>query len=550
MPADDLVLNVKQIAGYTATGSAPTTASILMQLAGLGSAYASISPANFVATALAAGGDMHVAGQLSALSFSGGSAQFSNAAVNLFTAQKACIVDFNATWGTVGGVPIATVDFVAASTVASFNGRAGAVQLWLEDIINAGGAPNFSPVFGGEPRAPTPAPWSNSSRLATTGFVQRNSVLYIQDLLDTHPFVFTFNGRTGNVVLTEQDIINAGGGDIFDSPTFTGIPIAPTAPVGTNTQQVATTAFVNAEIAASTLFAPIDSPQFTGFPSGPTAPPGSSTGQLATTAFVMDAVAESTAGVATFNTRTGNVTLLGADITGAGGALIASPVFTGTPQAPTAAPGTATAQLATCAFVNAAIGGIGVETFNGRAGAVTLTTADITGAGGAPIASPAFTGNPTAPTPAPGDSDTSIATTASVQAALSTGGVTSFYPLTGAITLLASDISAAGGATLVSPVFTGIPVAPTATAGTTTAQLATCAFVANAISNSVSSFNGRTGAITLTAADISAAEVEVTAPWASAVPGLAVSRAATAAPTATPTPKATTMPIATSARRD
>ena len=41
--------------------------------------------------------------------------------------------------------------------------------------------------------------------------------------------------------------------------------------------------------------------------------------------------------------------------------------------------------------------------------------------GYAPIASPAFTGNPTAPTPAPNDNDTSIATTAFVAAAL--GGV-------------------------------------------------------------------------------------------------------------------------------
>jgi hypothetical protein len=43
----------------------------------------------------------------------------------------------------------------------------------------------------------------------------------------------------------------------------------------------------------------------------------------------------------------------------------------------------------------------------------------------APIASPAFTGNPTAPTPSPGDNDTSIATTAFVTAAIAlvgTGG--------------------------------------------------------------------------------------------------------------------------------
>lgn len=50
-----------------------------------------------------------------------------------------------------------------------------------------------------------------------------------------------------------------------------------------------------------------------------------------------------------------------------------------------------------------------------------LYVGDGTTAGGIPVAklnSPAFTGNPTAPTPSPGDSDTSIATTAFVAAAI------------------------------------------------------------------------------------------------------------------------------------
>lgn len=46
----------------------------------------------------------------------------------------------------------------------------------------------------------------------------------------------------------------------------------------------------------------------------------------------------------------------------------------------------------------------------------------------APLASPAFTGTPTAPTPASGDSSTKIATTAFVQAAL--GGIKGIYPCT------------------------------------------------------------------------------------------------------------------------
>ena len=71
------------------------------------------------------------------------------------------------------------------------------------------------------------------------------------------------------------------------SPVLTGTPTAPTAAQGTNTTQIATTAFVNAEIAADTAnLAPISSPTFTGVPAAPTAAVNTNTTQLATTAFV------------------------------------------------------------------------------------------------------------------------------------------------------------------------------------------------------------------------------------------------------------------------
>lgn len=53
--------------------------------------------------------------------------------------------------------------------------------------------------------------------------------------------------------------------------------------------------------------------------------------------------------VSTVAGRTGAVTLTSADVSG--GAALASPTFTGTPAAPTAAAGTSTTQLATTAFV-------------------------------------------------------------------------------------------------------------------------------------------------------------------------------------------------------
>jgi len=88
---------------------------------------------------------------------------------------------------------------------------------------------------------------------------------------------------------------------------------------------------------------------------------------------------------------------------------------------------------------------------NGGTGATTAAGA-LTSLGAAPLASPALTGTPSAPTPAPADSSTTIATTAFVKAQ-------AYAPLA-------------------SPTFTGTPAAPTATAGTNTTQLATTAFVA------------------------------------------------------------------------
>ena len=84
------------------------------------------------------------------------------------------------------------------------------------------------------------------------------------------------------------------------SPTLTGTPAAPTATAGTNTTQLATTAFVttavaNASSMASSTYAPLASPALTGTPTAPTASPGTSTTQVATTAFVSTAVSNALA---------------------------------------------------------------------------------------------------------------------------------------------------------------------------------------------------------------------------------------------------------------
>jgi hypothetical protein len=67
------------------------------------------------------------------------------------------------------------------------------------------------------------------------------------------------------------------------SPTFTGTPAGPTAAPGTNTTQLATTAFVEA---VRLLLAPLASPALTGNPTAPTQTQGDRSTKLATTQFV------------------------------------------------------------------------------------------------------------------------------------------------------------------------------------------------------------------------------------------------------------------------
>lgn len=102
--------------------------------------------------------------------------------------------------------------------------------------------------------------------------------------------------------------------------------------------------------AALALKAPLASPALTGTPTAPTAAPGTNTTQVSTTAFVAAAIAAILNGVsASFDTLAEIATELGLKAT------IASPTFTGVPAAPTAGAGTNTTQLATTAFVKAAI---------------------------------------------------------------------------------------------------------------------------------------------------------------------------------------------------
>ena len=88
----------------------------------------------------------------------------------------------------------------------------------------------------------------------------------------------------GSGSLLDADKLHGTAGNLFallNNPTFTGLPKAPTANLGTSTTQLATTAFVDVNFARK-----FDA-QLTGVPLAATAAPGTSTQQLATTQFVM-----------------------------------------------------------------------------------------------------------------------------------------------------------------------------------------------------------------------------------------------------------------------
>ncbi len=107
----------------------------------------------------------------------------------------------------------------------------------------------------------------------------------------------------------------------------------------------------------------------------------------------------------------------------------ASPTFTGTPKAPTPAAGNNTTQVATTAFVQAALTALingapaTLDTLKEIAAAISndpnfSTTINNALALKAPLSSPALTGTPTAPTAAQSVNNTQIATTAFVKSAI------------------------------------------------------------------------------------------------------------------------------------
>lgn len=280
------------------------------------------------------------------------------------------------------------------------------------------------------------------------------------------------------------------------SPSFTGIPLVPTAALNTNTQQIANTAFVLAQINDSLpTFAAGDTTTdwntittrgwFKNLLSGPSTPnsPGSAapywychvlrylanctqiaypygtpsaTGLIAHRSLYQGtwtewSISYGSGSVSAVVSQFMAATTQAAAQAALGAAPLASPALSGVPTAPTAAAATNTTQIATTAFVQAAVAALvasspaALDTLNELAAALgndpNFATSMATALSlKAPLASPALSGNPTAPTPAASDKDTSIATTAFVRSAMALFGLGSEVADTPLITDFSLDL--------------------------------------------------------------------------------------------------------------
>ena len=369
-------------------------------------------------------------------------------------------------------------------------------------------APIASPTFTGTPNAPTPVSSDNSTKIATTAFVQGV-------IASLGPGSVTSFSAGNLSPLFSSSVATA---TTTPALSFTLSSAGPHSFFGNNTGSTGTPAYVaitagdlpnlpesqitnlTTDLAAK---APLSSPTFTGTPAAPTPTAGDNTTKLATTAFVQAAVSAAGGGSVT-SFSTGSLT----------------PIFSASVANATTTPALSfsLSNAAAHSFLGNNTGSTGAPAY------VSLTAADIPNiaesqvtslvsdlALKAPLASPALTGTPTAPTPLSTDNSTTIATTAFVQGLVSAAGggsVTNF------------------SASSLSPLFTASVSNPTTTPSLTfTASSA----AAHSYYGNNTGTSGTPGFVTLSSGDIpnNAANTSGTAANLSGTPTLPNGTAAT-----------------------
>jgi hypothetical protein len=127
-------------------------------------------------------------------------------------------------------------------------GTTYALSAEMGKTLNTLKAPLASPTFTGVPAVPTAAAGTSTTQAASTAFAMTAAANAVAALVNSAPTQLdTINelaaalGNDANFAATITAALAAKAP--LASPTFTGIPAAPTAAVGTSTTQLATTAF-------------------------------------------------------------------------------------------------------------------------------------------------------------------------------------------------------------------------------------------------------------------------------------------------------------------
>jgi hypothetical protein len=124
----------------------------------------------------------------------------------------------------------------ANNNIATLQSQVSGINNYLTFVANIN-----SPTFTGIPQVPNAAPNSNSAQIASTAYVDVSAGVLSTD----------YNAKFTNEVAARNAAITAAVTPLANvaSPTFTGVPKAPTATAGDNSTQIATTAFVTGAIA-------------------------------------------------------------------------------------------------------------------------------------------------------------------------------------------------------------------------------------------------------------------------------------------------------------
>ena len=167
-----------------------------------------------------------------------------------------------------------------------------------------------------------------------------------------HNTLMQYKDQNGDMHLTYPVTKAENVDGLYGDAALTGVPTAPTASSGTNTTQIATTAFVHQELEGVKATIP-EEPDLTAY---------AKTSDLASVA---------TSG--SYNDLTDKPTIPEEpDLTAY--APLASPTLTGTPKAPTAAKGTNTTQIATTAYVQTEVADLKKSVSDGKTLVATAIT--------------------------------------------------------------------------------------------------------------------------------------------------------------------------------